>query len=207
MSPITTAIEQLNLSYSELEDRLLLKIGMKDQSEIAIWITRRVCKDLWHLLQESNEQMVSALKDKPASSDKTQAKMESLVSEMMGGEPLPAPKLVRKSQPVDSTAEATTLPREYVEKVDFNQTYMANRKPLADTPFLVVSCEVNDAAEKTNLAFKAKTGEVVTMGLTLELIVALSNMMQLATKEASWDLLMLQKNVTRHLAPSSEVIH
>ncbi len=199
--PLTTAIEQLNLSFNQLEDRLLLKVGMADQSEIALWITRRVCKELWHLLQESHEQMVSGLKESAE-----EAFYEERLEELLDSIPLPAPKLVNKSKPAQIETDAPAS--RYGEKMDFNQTYIANRKPLAGAPILVMSCEVKeDSAEKSSLSFKANAGEVVTMGLTLELVVALTNMMQLATKEASWDLLMLQKHATRHLAPSSEVIH
>lgn len=199
--PLTTAIEQLNLSFNQLEDRLLLKVGMADQSEIAMWITRRVCKELWYLLQESHEQMVSGLKEH----SEELPQMESM-DELLEAVPLPAPKLVTKSESAEVSADDTGS--RYAEKMDFNQTYLANRKPLAELPILVVSCDITeDSAEKSSLSFKAHAGEVVTMGLTLELVVALTNMMQLATKEAAWDLLMLQKHATRHLAPSSEVIH
>lgn len=199
--PLTTAIEQLNLSFNQLEDRLLLKVGMADQSEIALWITRRVCKELWHLLQESHEQMVSGLKE-----GAEEAFYEEPLEDLLDSIPLPAPKLVKKSKTAQMETDKSTS--RYAEKMDFNQTYLSNRKPLAETPILVVSCEIKeDNAEKSSLSFKANAGEVVTMGLSLELVVALTNMMQLATKEASWDLLMLQKHATRHLAPSSEVIH
>lgn len=201
MSALTTAIEQLNLGYNQLEDRLLLKVGMADQSEIALWITRRVCKELWHLLQESHEQMVSALKEEPEpllESEDAEKDVEVIT--------LPAPKMLKKSEPLETDPKETR--QRYQETMDFNQTYAANRKPLAEVPILVVSCDIKAGTDqKSSLSFKAKAGEVVTMGLTLELVVALTNMMQLATKEASWDLLMLQKHATRHLAPSSEVIH
>lgn len=200
MPALTTAIEQLNLGYNQLEDRLLLKVGMADQSEIALWITRRVCKELWYLLQEAHEQMVSDFKDKPE-----EILLESELEQALDGVPLPAPKLVTKSA---KQIDASGADSRNAEKMDFNQTYIANRKPLAEAPILVVSCDIKeDNTEKSSLSFKAKAGEVVTMGITLELVVALTNMMQLATKEASWDLLMLQKHATRHLAPSSEVIH
>lgn len=200
MSALTTAIEQLNLGYNQLEDRLLLKVGMADQSEIALWITRRVCKELWHLLQESHEQMVSMLKesDPLLEADEAEKKVEAIA--------LPAPKMLKKAKVAATDPMKNNL--RHNETMDFNQTYAANRKPLADSPILVMSCEIKAGVDQKNsLSFKAKAGEVVTMGLTLELVVALTNMMQLATKEASWDLLMLQKHATRHLAPSSEVIH
>lgn len=120
--PLTTAIEQLNLSFNQLEDRLLLKVGMADQSEIALWITRRVCKELWHLLQESHEQMVSGLKESAE-----EAFYEERLEELLDSIPLPAPKLVNKSKPAQIETDASAS--RYAEKMDFNQTYIANRWP------------------------------------------------------------------------------
>lgn len=200
MPLLTTAIDQLNLSYHQVEDRLLPKVCMADQSEIAMWITRRVCKELWYLLQESHEYMVSDLKSKSK-----EAQFDA-VEQALDLTMLTAPKLVKKS--ASTQVESAEFVTRQSENMDYNQTYIANRKSLAEAPILVVSCDIKeDRAEKSSLSFKANAGEVVTMGLTLELVVALTNMMQLATKEASWDLLMLQKHATRHLVPSSEVIH
>lgn len=202
----STAIEQLNLSFNQREDRLLLRVGMANQSEISLWITRRVCKDLWHLLQDSHGQMLEVLKannQKPKAKKKTLEAIDDLLSE-----PLPAPKLVSSKSaatPVIKKEEVTLS-----QPSGYNEAYMANRKPLANTPILVVECVVEDDDEelkKANLSLKASAGEVVKMGLTLELVVALSNMMQLATKEACWDLLMLQNHAVKHLVPNSEVIH
>ena len=45
------AIQQINIAFHPVEDRLLLKIGFADDAEVAIWLTRRVVKALWQLLQ------------------------------------------------------------------------------------------------------------------------------------------------------------
>lgn len=47
-------IQQLNIGYNTEEDRLLLKIGMSDDIELAVWLTRKVVKILWRLLQDAN---------------------------------------------------------------------------------------------------------------------------------------------------------
>ncbi len=45
------AIQQINISYNPVEDRLLLKIGFSDDAELAVWMTRRLVKIMWQLLQ------------------------------------------------------------------------------------------------------------------------------------------------------------
>lgn len=47
-------IQQLNIGYNVPEDRLLLKIGMSDDAELSVWLTRRLVKTLWQLLQDSH---------------------------------------------------------------------------------------------------------------------------------------------------------
>ena len=43
--------QQINIAYNAVEDRLLLKIGFADDAELAVWLTRRLVKGLWLLLQ------------------------------------------------------------------------------------------------------------------------------------------------------------
>jgi hypothetical protein len=45
-------IQQLNITYVSTEDRLLLKIGMTNQTELSVWLTYRVTKKLAQLLQQ-----------------------------------------------------------------------------------------------------------------------------------------------------------
>ena len=58
MTPSESAIEQINLGFNEQEDRLLLKIGLADKTEVAVWITRRVCKSIWSLLQATSSALL-----------------------------------------------------------------------------------------------------------------------------------------------------
>ncbi|HEU4708141.1 MAG TPA: hypothetical protein VFS17_02420, partial [Methylophilaceae bacterium] len=51
--PTDVNIQQLNLSYDKLEDRLLLRMGLADNTEIAVWLTRKMVKLMWPMLQSS----------------------------------------------------------------------------------------------------------------------------------------------------------
>lgn len=214
----TSSIEQLNLGYNQQEDRLLLKVGMADQSEVLIWITRRMCKELWHLLQNSHGQVVDNLKQislneagnsqhavlKPITAPLTAPRLaKSEPTETV----LPMPRLQTKEQSFEDFARERTL-QQSLEVMNFNDEYLQNRKAVTEAPMLVVECKIA-ANERniTSLSFKAIAGESIKIGLTLELVVALTNMMQMATREAGWDLLMLHHSQAKHLFPNQQVLH
>jgi hypothetical protein len=218
MSNTTSSIEQLNLGYNQQEDRLLLKVGMADQSEVLIWITRRICKELWHLLQNSHGQVVDNLKqtssnvaqnDLPAILKPITAPLSAprLAKSEPTETPLPMPRLVSKEQSFEAFARERTLQKS-LEVMNFNSEYMQNRKSISEAPMLVAECNiVANERNITSLTFKAVAGESIKIGLTLELVVALTNMMQMATREAGWDLLMLHHSQAKHLFPNQQVLH
>lgn len=43
-------IQQLNLSYDKVQDRLLLRVGLSDDTEIALWFTYYFSRGLWAAL-------------------------------------------------------------------------------------------------------------------------------------------------------------
>lgn len=47
---VEAEIQQLNLSYDSVEDRLLFRVGLSDDSELALWFTYRFCRELWTAL-------------------------------------------------------------------------------------------------------------------------------------------------------------
>lgn len=53
-SSVEAAIEQLDLGYDAIQDRLLLKLGLADNTEFAIWLTRRLTRGLWDIMQKAN---------------------------------------------------------------------------------------------------------------------------------------------------------
>ncbi|MEO7343323.1 MAG: hypothetical protein ABIU85_00665, partial [Methylotenera sp.] len=60
MTKNESAIEQINLGFNDQEDRLLLKLGLADKTEVTVWITRRICKVMWSLLQGANGNILPA---------------------------------------------------------------------------------------------------------------------------------------------------
>ncbi len=43
-------IQQLNLSYDKVQDRLLFRVGLSDNTELALWFTYSFSRDLWAAL-------------------------------------------------------------------------------------------------------------------------------------------------------------
>ncbi|HYD34123.1 MAG TPA: hypothetical protein VEA39_06080, partial [Methylophilaceae bacterium] len=96
-NPLDVNIQQLNLGYDGLEDRLLLRLGLADNTEIAVWLTRKMVKILWSMLQS--------------------AQMAPLMSaDAITSEPQPVlEEIARSIEPL--------APR----KMDFSETYKAGR--------------------------------------------------------------------------------
>ena len=43
-------ILQLNLSYIANQDRILLRVGLSDNSELVVWLSYRITRMIWQLL-------------------------------------------------------------------------------------------------------------------------------------------------------------
>ena len=106
MNQNESAIEQINLGYNDQEDRLLLKIGLADKSEIAVWITRRICKLMTELLKGVVESEV--------------ANVQKVVISTMPD---------TKSQALDSFAREVA-DQEARQKMDFKSAYVTDRQAM-----------------------------------------------------------------------------
>jgi hypothetical protein len=193
MTKNESAIEQINLGYNEQEDRLLLKLGLVDKTEIAVWVTRRVCKLMWGLLQNTNSN--SAL---------------PLVA------PTVAPQSVassHKEQVIQNFAREVAEQKS-IENMDFKSEYLTDRQTRTDEPMLAVQCviiideELSAGKPKPpTLELQCTNGQAVKMALNNELVLAVTNMMQLATREAGWDLLMTNDKSQTGPNPIQQVLH
>lgn len=192
MTQNESAIEQINLGYNEQEDRLLLKLGLVDKTEIAVWITRRVCKLMWGLLQNANSNASSlAVKEvspKTATTSHKEQVMESFAREI---------------------AEQKSI-----ENMDFESEYLSDRQARTGEPMLAVRCVLiaeealsSGKAKSPTLELQCTNGQAVKMALNNELVHAVTNMMQLATREAGWDLLMTLDKTQAGLNPIQQVLH
>ena len=154
------AIQQINLGYNTEQDRLLMRVGLADNSELLVWLTNRITKQLWQLLNgESNLPTATSIQvDTPPEMAVKQFKQE---------------------------IQATKA----LEKMDFVTEYQPRQEVLNNGAMLAIGIVLVVHQEKIpTLEIPCLEGVTVRMNLTQELILALCNMLQLSTKEAGWDI-------------------
>jgi hypothetical protein len=154
------AIQQINLGYNTQQDRLLMRVGLADNSELLVWLTYRVTRQLWQLLNgETNLPTANSIQ---AETPPLQA-VEQFKQEMQVAETL--------------------------EKMDFVTEYQPRKAVVNDGAMLAISMVLVSYEQKPpTLEIPCLEGITVRMNLTQELILALCNMLQLSTKEAAWDM-------------------
>lgn len=181
MTQNESAIEQIHLGYNDQEDRLLLRLGLADKTEIAVWITRRICKAMWSLLQGSHAMALPTSIQLALPSNKMLA-MENFAQD--------------------------AVKYKKIENLDFKSEYIVDRQTRSDAPRLAVQCIViSSEKHPAELVLQCTHDQSVTLALTNELVHAVSSMMQLATREADWDLLMTSNASQMILNSSHQVLH
>ncbi|MCH9799385.1 MAG: hypothetical protein K0U18_01235 [Betaproteobacteria bacterium] len=168
-------IQQLNLSYDKLQDRLLFRVGLSDESEIALWLTYRFSRQLWaELNQEAH---------------------------------LPEAKSFASDEIVDAVSqfqqevEAT----EALKKMDFATDYQPREKLRTDGQLLAVSFTLSEDAKHLEVTCLEEIA--VNFNLTPELILAICSMLQLAAKEANWEMTTAVPAIMMDESSVSKVLH
>lgn len=153
-------IHQFNLSYNPEQDRLLFRIGLHDNSELQVWLTFRICKQLWQLLSGKTHLPIanSIAPETPPQQALEQFKQEAQVAETL-------------------------------QKMDFVTEYQQRDKVQNDGPMLAVLLNYEDAKPAAPvLHITCLEGMTINMNLNQQMILAICNMLQLATKETGWDI-------------------
>ena len=154
------AIQQINLGYNTEQDRLLMRVGLADNSELLVWLTNRITRQLWQLLNgESNLPTAMSIQvDTPPEIAVEQFKQEIQAAKAL-------------------------------EKMDFVTEYQPRQEVVNNSAMLAIGLVLVVYQEKIpTLEIPCLEGVTVRMNLTQELILALCNMLQLSTKEAGWDI-------------------
>ena len=154
------AIQQINLGYNTEQDRLLMRVGLADNSELLVWLTNRITRQLWQLLNgESNLPTAMSIQvDTPPEIAVQQFKQEIQAAKAL-------------------------------EKMNFVTEYQPRQEVVNNSAMLAIGLVLVVYQEKIpTLEIPCLEGVTVRMNLTQELILALCNMLQLSTKEASWDI-------------------
>ena len=182
-------IEQLNLAFDIEQDRMLFKVGLSDNSELAIWITRRIAKSISVWMQDSQV---------PADPS-----MQVLVMNAQGGLDAVGTKLISAS-----TISPEALIKTSTQNLDFSSQYQSNRTSRLAIPMLAIACKVlTDNETQFVLEFSAKDGINAQIAFNVELKIAFGNMLQLASKEAAWDIGVQSSHLVSPSVTSSQVIH
>lgn len=182
-------IEQLNLAFDAEQDRLLFKVGLSDNTELAIWMTRRIAKSIFAWLNGSQ-----AALDAP---------MQVMVVNAQGGLEEVGSKVMTASAITPETLMKTAAPN-----LDFSTQYQANRTARLQAPMLATACTVlSDNATQFVLEFSAKEGINAQVSFNAELKLAFGNMLQLASKEAAWDIGVQNSHFVTPQVSANQVLH
>lgn len=183
-------IDQLNLGFDPDQDRLLFRVGLSDNTELVLWLTRRVTKSIWAWLKTTQE----ALLDEP---------VQVFTMNAQGGLEEAMPKIISALKTSESKSEESVQP-----EIDLETEYRTNRTPRLPAPMLAVSCRVvTDNPTQFVLEFAARNGQIANVALSLELKIAFTNMLQLACKEASWDLSTPSSHFVAPQPNATQVLH
>jgi len=177
------AIQQINLGYDAEQDRLLLKVGLSDDSEISAWLTRRVVKTLWSLLQ--------------------QAGISTLAMTGNFTAPSLAPEL---AEPDD--ASKTSSAKTEAAPVNYTEAYQTRAVSRLAQPLLAKDCRLVVSPDlPSSLEFTSRDGATIKMALSSELTQALGHMLQLATREAAWDISLTTNRIMMSESSARPVLH
>lgn len=170
------AIQQINLGYNAQQDRLLLKVGLADNSELLVWLTYRITKQLWQMLNGETHLPTA-----------TSIKSET-----------PPQQAVAQFQQEVKAAET-------MQKMDFATEYQPRAEIVNEGAMLAIAVLIIHYTNKpSSLEMPCIEGITVRMNLTQELTLALCNMLQLSAKEAAWDLAVVSPTNEQQL-PAIEV--
>lgn len=151
-------IQQLNLGYNAQQDRLLLRVGLSDNTELVMWLTYRIARNMWQLLSgETHIPTADSIQpDVPVANAVEQFKLE---------------------------AQAT----EALKKMDFATKYQPRKDIRNDGALLAVDLKLSGDNIK-HLDVMCLEGLTVGMNLPPALVLALCNMLQLSVKESGWNI-------------------
>ncbi|NBQ85190.1 MAG: hypothetical protein EBU03_03575 [Methylophilaceae bacterium] len=182
-------IEQLNFTFDTDQDRLLFRVGLSDNTELSVWLTRRIAKSIWGWLQTSQSSF-----DEPVQVFTINAEggLEEIQSNIISA----------------IQANPAALAQNTSVNMDFETQYRGDRVPRLLLPLLAVASRVvTDSASQFVFELSARDGQVVNIALSLELKVAFTNLLQMAFKEAAWDIQAQSSHFVTPTVSTSQVLH
>jgi hypothetical protein len=178
-------IQQLNLGYNAQQDRLLLRVGLSDDTELVLWLTYRIAKQMWQQL--NGETYLPA-------------------ADSIQRDALPAEAVAQFKQEVQTT--------ETLSKMDFATKYQPRKEIRNDSALLAIQLKLSGDVIK-HLDIECLEGVTVGINLPPALVLALCNMLQLSSRESGWNIgakvmpqpLLNAEEIASEITDKNKVLH
>ena len=158
------SIQQLNIAYDSEQDRLLLRAGMADGKEIPLWITYRIARQMFKVLNA--EAMLPVAPSAESLLDTTQSVAEA------------TRQFAQEAQAVQS-----------LDDLDFETGYTVRESAVGTREMLVTETRfvaINDQLNTMQLG--CANGMQATFNLNKSIVLAIARMLQIAARDAHWAL-------------------
>lgn len=155
------SIQQLHVFYDKVQDRLLMKAAVSDTAEIRFWLTYRITRQLFRLLnQEAHLPM-----------------------------PAPSAEAAQSPQAAVRQFESEAQAQQQLAEIDFETAYVSRETLLGGEELLVselITVSVNQQINSLQLV--CVNNMQIQIGMNPTLVLAMSRMLMLACQEAYWPL-------------------
>ena len=180
---MTSPLHQLTMTYSPEQDRVMLRIGTKENTEYQLWMTRRFVRIMWRALIQTIERDPNLAKDWVPEDrvPKAQAPKDRV----------PKDRVPKDQVPEVKDAIMAMQHQESVQNSDFSQKHAkGNVNLMANTgALLVIGGQVKPVNEdRTRINFKTDKGTGIEFFLNKKLLHALCHMIIKSAQRAQWDL-------------------
>lgn len=202
-----SGLQQLNLRFDPLEDRLLFTLNTADEDRFVLWLTRRVTKLLLTLLRAAVEHGAErVLKESAPPTAAETAASPAAPSVAPSADDAPADGGEASAPPTGSREAVAAFQRDNaLAKVDFSTEFQQPpaRFPLGETPVLASRIDYRHAEDGTlNLTFVVGDNQGINLGLDGDLQHAVIKLLEEAAEKAEWDL-----NAVAAAAPTPVAFH
>lgn len=164
-------IHQLQITYSNQEDRLILRINSQERDEMRLFLTQRIMILFWDILIQSINHY-------------TQQQTLNNAKE-------PAVNLAPKVEEIQQQIQHQNIIDQSDYKTPFND---GNKFPAGESPILVEKITINNLANNTStLIFSSGDGQNISLNLNQQLLHNLSNLIIKVIPSTNWDIGLMDK--------------
>ena len=185
---MTTPLHQLTMTYSPEQDRVMLRIGTKKNTEYQLWMTRRFVRIMWRALIKIMESDPNLAKNQIPQDKETR---DSSAKDQATKDEVPKEKITNEQAPEVKDAIMAMQHQESVQNSDFSQKHAkGNVNLMANTgALLVIGGQVKPVnADRTRINLKTDKGTGIEFFLNKKLLHALCHMIIKSAQRAQWDL-------------------